>query len=98
MCSSAPERASSGCRARSIAISAACSRGSRQLEVNDVWLEAGARLDGAFLQARLVDELIVYIAPRLLGDGARGMFAGPALESLADAWRLSFDEIREIDG
>ncbi len=46
------------------------------LEVNDVWIEAGARLDGAFLQARLVDELIVYMAPRLLGDGARGMFAG----------------------
>jgi diaminohydroxyphosphoribosylaminopyrimidine deaminase/5-amino-6-(5-phosphoribosylamino)uracil reductase len=69
-----------------------------ELEVNDVWLEAGARLDGAFLQARLVDELIVYMAPRLLGDGARGMFAGSALESLADAWRLRFDEVREIEG
>jgi diaminohydroxyphosphoribosylaminopyrimidine deaminase / 5-amino-6-(5-phosphoribosylamino)uracil reductase len=69
-----------------------------ELEINDVWVEAGARLDGAFLQARLVDELIVYLAPRLLGDGARGMFAAPALTSLADAWRLRFDEIREIGG
>jgi diaminohydroxyphosphoribosylaminopyrimidine deaminase/5-amino-6-(5-phosphoribosylamino)uracil reductase len=69
-----------------------------ELEINDVWVEAGARLDGALLQARLVDELIVYVAPRLLGDGARGMFVGPALASLADAWRLRFDEIREIGG
>jgi diaminohydroxyphosphoribosylaminopyrimidine deaminase/5-amino-6-(5-phosphoribosylamino)uracil reductase len=66
------------------------------LEVNDVWVEAGARVAGGFLQAGLIDELIVYIAPRVLGDGARGMFAVPALASLADAWRLSFDEIRQI--
>jgi riboflavin biosynthesis pyrimidine reductase len=38
------------------------------------------------------------MAPRLLGDGARGMFAGEPLESLADAWRLRFDEVREIEG
>jgi len=66
------------------------------LEVNDVWVEAGARIDGAFLQARLIDELIVYMAPRLLGDGARGMFAVPALAALADAWRLTFDEVSTI--
>jgi len=67
-----------------------------ELEVNDVWVEAGARLAGAFLQAGLIDELIVYVAPRVLGDGARGMFAVPALASLADAWRLAFDEFRQI--
>jgi len=66
------------------------------LEVNDVWVEAGARIDGAFLHARLIDELIVYMAPRLLGDGARGMFAVPALAALADAWRLTFDEVSTI--
>jgi diaminohydroxyphosphoribosylaminopyrimidine deaminase/5-amino-6-(5-phosphoribosylamino)uracil reductase len=66
------------------------------LEVNDVWVEAGARIDGAFLQAGLIDELIVYMAPRLLGDGARGMFAVPALAALADAWRLTFDEVSTI--
>jgi diaminohydroxyphosphoribosylaminopyrimidine deaminase/5-amino-6-(5-phosphoribosylamino)uracil reductase len=65
-------------------------------EVNDVWVEAGARVAGAFLQAGLIDELIVYMAPRVLGDGARGMFAVPPLTALADAWRLTFDEIRTI--
>jgi diaminohydroxyphosphoribosylaminopyrimidine deaminase/5-amino-6-(5-phosphoribosylamino)uracil reductase len=67
-----------------------------KLEVNDVWVEAGARVAGAFLSASLIDELIVYMAPRLLGDGARGMFAVPALASLAQAWRLTFDEISTI--
>jgi diaminohydroxyphosphoribosylaminopyrimidine deaminase/5-amino-6-(5-phosphoribosylamino)uracil reductase len=53
--------------------------------INEVHVEAGARLNGALLGAGLVDELLVYLAPCLLGDGARGMFALPApLERLAD--------------
>jgi diaminohydroxyphosphoribosylaminopyrimidine deaminase/5-amino-6-(5-phosphoribosylamino)uracil reductase len=53
--------------------------------INEVHVEAGARLNGALLAAGLVDELLVYLAPCLLGDGARGMFALPApLERLAD--------------
>ncbi len=53
-------------------------------EINELHVEAGARLNGALLAAGLVDELLVYLAPCLLGDGARGMFALPApLERLA---------------
>ena len=53
--------------------------------INEVHVEAGARLNGALLAAGLVDELLVYLAPCLLGDGARGMFVLPApLERLAD--------------
>ncbi len=37
-------------------------------QINSVWVEAGATLAGALLQAGLVDELIVYIAPKLLGQ------------------------------
>jgi diaminohydroxyphosphoribosylaminopyrimidine deaminase/5-amino-6-(5-phosphoribosylamino)uracil reductase len=66
------------------------------LEVNDVWIEAGAGLNGALLRAGLIDELIIYMAPRLLGDSARGMFAVPALTSLAAGWDLTFDDIRKI--
>jgi diaminohydroxyphosphoribosylaminopyrimidine deaminase/5-amino-6-(5-phosphoribosylamino)uracil reductase len=40
--------------------------------VNELHVEAGARLNAAFLQAGLVDELLIYLAPRLLGIG-RGM-------------------------
>lgn len=66
------------------------------LEINDVWVEAGAGFNGAMLQAGLIDELIIYMAPRLLGDTARGMFSVPALESLADSWNLTFDDVRKI--
>jgi diaminohydroxyphosphoribosylaminopyrimidine deaminase/5-amino-6-(5-phosphoribosylamino)uracil reductase len=67
-----------------------------ELEVNDVLVEAGARLNGALLRAGLVDELIVYMAPRLFGDGARGMFALPQLGSLTDAWPLTIEGITRI--
>ena len=67
-----------------------------RLEINDVWVEAGAGFNGALLQEGLIDELIVYMAPRLLGDAARGMFQVPALESLADAYRLTLDDFRKV--
>jgi diaminohydroxyphosphoribosylaminopyrimidine deaminase/5-amino-6-(5-phosphoribosylamino)uracil reductase len=67
-----------------------------ELEINDVWVEAGAGFNGALLQAGLIDELIIYMAPKLLGDSARGMFAVPALESLAAGWNLVFDDILRI--
>ena len=66
------------------------------LEVNDVWIEAGARMNGALLRAGLIDELILYMAPKLLGDSARGMFAMPALASLTDGWNLTLDEFRRV--
>ncbi len=66
------------------------------LEVNDVWIEAGARMNGALLRAGLIDELILYMAPKLLGDSARGMFAMPALASLTDGWNLTLDEFRKV--
>jgi diaminohydroxyphosphoribosylaminopyrimidine deaminase/5-amino-6-(5-phosphoribosylamino)uracil reductase len=66
------------------------------LEINDVWVEAGAGLNGALLEAGLIDELIIYMAPRVLGAAARGMFEIPALESLADATQVSFGDIRKI--
>ena len=68
------------------------------LEINDVWVEAGAGLNGALLREGLIDELIIYMAPRLLGASARGMFEIPALESLADGYGLSFDDVRRIGG
>ena len=67
-----------------------------KLEINDVWVEAGAGFNGALLQAGLIDELIIYMAPRLFGDSARGMFSVPAIESLAAGWDLVFDDIRRV--
>jgi diaminohydroxyphosphoribosylaminopyrimidine deaminase/5-amino-6-(5-phosphoribosylamino)uracil reductase len=47
-------------------------------ELNEIHVEAGAKLSGALLAAGLVDELLIYVAPCVLGDPARGMFALPS--------------------
>jgi len=52
--------------------------------VNEVHVEAGAKLNGALITGGLVDELVVYLAPAVIGDPARGMFECAApLDSLA---------------
>jgi diaminohydroxyphosphoribosylaminopyrimidine deaminase/5-amino-6-(5-phosphoribosylamino)uracil reductase len=66
------------------------------LEVNDVWLESGARLAGAMLAAGLIDELVLYLAPSLLGSDARGLFDLPSLTRLDDRIQLKVDDLREI--
>ncbi len=62
------------------------------LEANEIWVEAGARLSGALLAAGLVDELIVYIAPSLLGQTARPLVWLPPIEQLEARVQLQFLE------
>lgn len=50
--------------------------------VNEVLVEAGAALNGALLRQGLIDELLLYYAPLLLGTDARGMFGLPALTQM----------------
>ncbi len=57
-------------------------------ECNRVLVEAGGRFVGALLSENLVDELIIYTAPTLLGEGARPAFNFPAVEQLIDAQRF----------
>lgn len=64
--------------------------------VNELLVEAGSRLNGALLAAGLVDELLLYQAPMLIGDRARGMFDLPELADLADARRLKVVERRTL--
>lgn len=67
-----------------------------QRQINSVWVEAGATLAGALLQAGLVDELIIYLAPKLLGNAARGLCELPGLERLADVPALKFSDVRMV--
>ena len=55
---------------------------------NEVQVEAGAALAGALLHAGLVDELLLYIAPVLLGDSARPLLHLPTLADMAARWQL----------
>jgi diaminohydroxyphosphoribosylaminopyrimidine deaminase/5-amino-6-(5-phosphoribosylamino)uracil reductase len=56
--------------------------------ISEVLVEAGAKLNGSLLRSGLVDELLIYQAPLLLGDKARGMADLPELVELAGAHRL----------
>ncbi|MBI5451421.1 MAG: bifunctional diaminohydroxyphosphoribosylaminopyrimidine deaminase/5-amino-6-(5-phosphoribosylamino)uracil reductase RibD [Gammaproteobacteria bacterium] len=64
--------------------------------INEVQVEAGAVLSGALLQAGLLDELLLYIAPRLLGSAARGLFDLPGLQHLQDAPQLQIIDSRAL--
>ncbi len=64
--------------------------------VNEVHVEAGATLNGALLQAGLVDELVIYMAPVLLGDAARGLFRLPGLEQMAQRLKMEIRDIRPV--
>ncbi|MDH5649921.1 MAG: bifunctional diaminohydroxyphosphoribosylaminopyrimidine deaminase/5-amino-6-(5-phosphoribosylamino)uracil reductase RibD [Gammaproteobacteria bacterium] len=65
-------------------------------EINELHVEAGATLCGALLKAQLVDELVLYLAPHLMGSHARGMFNFPALESMAERIKLEIRDVRAV--
>ncbi len=68
--------------------------GDRQ--INEVLIEAGPRLNGALLSQGLVDEWLLYLAPKLLGDSARGLFHLPGIKSMTDSIGLSMTDVRSI--
>ncbi len=66
-------------------------------EVNELHVEAGAGLNGALIAAGLVDEFLLYLAPCLIGDPARGMAAFPGgLAHLADRVALAIADVTRI--
>lgn len=66
-----------------------------QREVNELHVEAGHKLNGSLLRAGLVDELLLYMAPKLLGQGAGLSDLGP-LHQLQDGTRLRFESVERI--
>ncbi len=75
---------------------AACQLLAEQYEVNELQIEAGATLSGAMLRAGLVDELIIYMAPMLMGNKARGLFNLPEIEHLNQHIPLNIADIRAV--
>ena len=64
---------------------------------NDVLVEAGATLSGWLLERDLVDELIVYVAPKVLGSDAKPMLQLTGLESLTQAPQFKLCDVRRFD-
>ena len=69
-----------------------------ELEVNELHVECGATLAGALLRRGLVDEIVVYMAPTLLGDGARPLVSVGPLARMEDRPRLELLSVRRIGG
>jgi len=64
------------------------------MEINEIHTECGQRLAGALLQQSLVDEIVLYIAPCLLGCDAKGLFNLGSLTKLSDKVTLSVKQLR----
>ncbi len=69
---------------------------AQQEAVNEVLVEAGASLAGALLEEGLIDEVVVYQAPVLMGDAARGLFHLPWIRSMQDRIQLELHELHRI--
>ena len=65
-------------------------------EINEVLVEAGTVMNGAFLAQNLVDEWIIYMAPKVIGDRGKGLFCLPGLEKLGDSKEMKFSDIRRV--
>jgi diaminohydroxyphosphoribosylaminopyrimidine deaminase / 5-amino-6-(5-phosphoribosylamino)uracil reductase len=65
-------------------------------EMNEVHVEAGLRLNGSLLREGFVDELLVYLAPSIIGDKAQGMFELPELADLAGRRQLAIRDLRAV--
>lgn len=75
---------------------AALMRRLAEMQCNEVLIEAGAGLNGALFAAGLVDEFIIYMAPCLLGDSARGMFHLPAFKNMRERIELHLTDVRRV--
>lgn len=64
-------------------------------EINELHVEAGYKLNGSLVREHCVDELLVYVAPSLVGDG-QGMFALPSLSTLEDRQQLQFHDVVQV--
>lgn len=67
-------------------------------QCNEVWVECGPRLAGAWVEQGLFDELIVYVAPSLLGSGSRPLLELPQLADLSRRWSLEFGDVSRVGG
>jgi diaminohydroxyphosphoribosylaminopyrimidine deaminase/5-amino-6-(5-phosphoribosylamino)uracil reductase len=64
--------------------------------INEVLVEAGKTLNGALLKAGLIDELVLYLAPQLLGDVARGLADLGELTQLEQRVELTWQDVRHV--
>jgi len=65
-------------------------------EYNEVLIEAGPGLNGALLEQGLIDEIIVYLAPSIMGSSSKGMFELPMFDQLSQAFNFYFESVDQV--
>ena len=65
-------------------------------QFNNVWVEAGGKLAASFVNQELVDELIVYIAPKIMGANAQDVLPVGPFESMSDVQQLQLIDNRQV--
>lgn len=65
-------------------------------QINNLWVEAGHQLFGALMQYQLIDELIYYIAPKLMGNPAQGVLEAPQWQKMDDIYQLVWIDHRMV--
>lgn len=65
-------------------------------EINEVMVEGGDGLNGALMALNLIDELVIYYAPKLMGSDAKGMFDLPTLTDMEEVVSLDVSEVRQF--
>jgi len=65
-------------------------------EINEVLIEAGPTLAGSAIEAGAIDELIIYAAPHIMGDGGRGLFHLPGIERMEQRIDLHINDLRMV--
>jgi diaminohydroxyphosphoribosylaminopyrimidine deaminase/5-amino-6-(5-phosphoribosylamino)uracil reductase len=64
--------------------------------LNHLWVEAGATLASSFIRQGFVDELIIYLAPKIMGSDGRGLLGALGLESMSDVIDLDIQDMRMV--
>ncbi|GAA5217397.1 bifunctional diaminohydroxyphosphoribosylaminopyrimidine deaminase/5-amino-6-(5-phosphoribosylamino)uracil reductase RibD [Corallincola platygyrae] len=65
-------------------------------EINEIWVEAGSRLAGALIDAKLVDEFILYLAPKLMGNSAQGLLGLSEYTEMNQLPELVWRDVRQV--
>ena len=77
-------------------LNSVCKNMAKEYEVNEVLIESGATFSGAMIDAGLVDELVVYVAPKLLGDKSLPLFKLKEITDIKDSLEFNYTDIRKI--
>lgn len=69
---------------------------STEHNINHLWVEAGATLASSMIQSKLVDELVIYLAPKIMGSDGRGLLGSLGFTSMDEVIDLEFTDVRMV--